>query len=358
MIDHSIAGSIVKWRATLVRLPLWCVCAPFALVAATAASGQDNCRDILQFGVEETEVASTQREARRLYRWACDEQASSEQATSGGSVTLGYDMFSLGAKNNSSSITEYRERHCSLSEDDVAAQAARSFRQRSVNPEVVAAWSACIEQTGVHLQPKLDPDQTVASFSIRYDQNQLAQAPVLRGISSGTFACTTAGGGEAIGVGGEPRTISSSENLNIRCNRESEISHIGDREVRRYSRDTLLLDLSSGGHRIDFAERREGPALDEFADLQERMSTLVSQWESLAARVEAVNDRFGRLDLMLTRRTRLDSDCGTSLNDSSSAPGCPSGWIDTDTTFTNSWLGGKCGYGTHFRLCIRARADD
>ena len=157
----------------------------------------------------------------------------------------------------------------------MASFATDSFRQRSVNPEAVDAWSACIgNQTGILLDPRLDPNQKVASFSITYDARRFAAVPTLRGISSKTFACQTAGTGDPIGVGGEPLAISPTEALVIRCDRDSDTSAIEGRPVTVYREDSMILDLSTGGHRIDFAERREGPVAEEFAQLQDRVRSL------------------------------------------------------------------------------------
>ena len=269
----SMASSPVRTILRVALVPL-CLC----IATASANAQADRCgtlAEVLKFGVDETDVASTQREARRLYQFACDEQSSVSQRNGSTSINASYSLFSAGAKNNSSSIDDYREKHCSLSEDDVASFATDSFRQRSVNPEAVDAWSACIgNQTGILLDPRLDPNQKVASFSITYDARRFAAVPTLRGISSKTFACQTAGTGDPIGVGGEPLAISPTEALVIRCDRDSDTSAIEGRPVTVYREDSMILDLSTGGHRIDFAERREGPVAEEFAQLQDRVRSL------------------------------------------------------------------------------------
>lgn len=320
------------------------------------ANAQDQCGtlvEVLRIGVDETEIASLKDEARRLYNWACSEEVSSNQARNDSSIEGTYELFGIGAKNNSSSLEEYRDSHCALSEQVVVNQVARNFRQKSVNPAVLNAWSECINQAGIWLIPKLDDGHKIVTFDIKYDDNKLRDAPILRGIRSKTFSCTTTGGGTEIGVGETQWTISSSEYLGITCERNPEIGFIGNREFHLYREDSLILDLSSGSYRINFAERQEGPAVNEFRDLQESVSALSGKWESMSRRLDVVNDRFGKLDLMLVRRLRQDSDCGTERDDSSSAPNCPEGWIDTDATFTEAWKGGKCGKGSHYRLCIR-----
>ena len=283
----SMAASPVRTILRVALVPL-CLC----IATASANAQADRCgtlAEVLKFGVDETDVASTQREARRLYQFACDEQSRVRQRNSSTSINASYALFSAGAKNNSSSIDDYREKHCSLSENDVASFATDSFRQRSVNPEAVDAWSACIgNQTGILLDPRLDPNQKVASFSITYDARRFAAVPTLRGISSETFACQTAGKGDPIGVGGEPLAISPTEALVIRCDRDSDTSAIEGRPVTVYREDSMILDLSTGGHRIDFAERREGPVAEEFAQLQDRVRSL----ETRALQVEAAVDQI------------------------------------------------------------------
>ena len=283
----SMASSPVR---TILRVALVPLCLCIATVSANAQA--DRCgtlAEVLKFGVDETDVASTQREARRLYQFACDEQSRVRQRNNSTSINASYALFSAGAKNNSSSIDDYRDKHCSLSENDVASFATDSFRQRSVNPEAVDAWSACIgNQTGILLDPRLDPNQKVASFSITYDARRFAAVPTLRGISSETFACQTAGKGDPIGVGGEPLAISPTEALVIRCDRDSDTSAIEGRPVTVYREDSMILDLSTGGHRIDFAERREGPVVEEFAQLQDRVRSL----ETRALQVEAAVDQI------------------------------------------------------------------
>ena len=259
---------------------------PLSLCMATSAGAQaanscGNLVDVLRFGADETQANSTRDEARRLYRFACDEQSRSSQRNTSTSIGASYSLFSASARNNSGSIDEYREQHCSLSEDDVASLLTENFRQRSVNPAVVAAWSACISsQTGILLDPRLDPNQKVASFSITYDVRRVPTVPTLRGVSSRTFACETAGEGEPIVVGGDPIEISPTEALVIRCDRNSETGHIDGRPVTVYREDSLILDLSTGGHRIDFAARREGPAVDEFSELQAAVRSLETQLEA------------------------------------------------------------------------------
>ena len=204
-------------------------------------------------------------------------------------VNASYNLFSAGAKNNSASIDEYREKHCSLSEDDVAALVTENFRERSVNPAVVAAWSACRGQTGIRLAPELDENQKVASFSITYDARRLPAVPTLRGINAPQFSCQNAGSGEEIGVGGGAIELSPTEAVVVRCDRDYDTEEINGRPVTVYRDASLILDLSTGGHRIDFAERREGPAVQEFAALQERVGRLdgsLSRLDSMELRVD------------------------------------------------------------------------
>ena len=67
--------------------------------------------------------------------------------------------------------------------------------------------------------------------------------------------------------------------------------------------------------------------------------------EDVADRVEYVNDRFENLELMITDTPH---GCGNPT-----PPACPQGWIDTDVRFQNTYLGGDCGRGTQYRLCVR-----
>lgn len=261
------------------------------------ANAQDRCgtlADVLRFGVDETEVDSLRDKARRLHRFACDEQSRSRERRDSGAVNASYSLFSADARNNSSSLDEYRKRHCSLTEDDVATIVSDSFRLRSVNPAVVNAWSACISnQTGVLLDPRLDQNQKVASFSITYDARRVPRAPALRGISSRTFTCQTAGGGRAIGVGGEPLEISPTDALVVRCDRGSEPGELDGRQVAVYREDSLILDLTTGGHRIDFVERKERPAVEEFAELQAQVRNLNAALAALMARAREVRIQSG-----------------------------------------------------------------
>ena len=165
----------------------------------------------------------------------------------------------------------------------MASYVASSLRRRTVDPEVLNAWARCRElDSGISLGPNVREDQALVTLNIRYDDQKLADAPILRGISSKTFACRTAGEGREIGVGGEAVPISSRETLVIECLRNSEASEIGGRPVTVYQPDSLLLDLSTGGHRLDFAQRREGPAVEEFAELQGQVRSLTAELDTLA----------------------------------------------------------------------------
>ena len=256
------------------QVSFWPVlCAAALLVTPTNA--QDACgalSDVLKYGVNETQVASTREGARSVYRLACNEESKKAVGQRRAEITASYKLFSGAARNNHSSLEEYQRKHCSLNEDDVTSLVARSFRQRSVNPAAVAAWSQCRRQvTGVRLEPKLDPQQTVASFSMTSDPRF---ATTLRGINSETFKCMVAGTGREIAVGGDPISLSPEVALVVRCNRQSESEQIGGREVTVYRADSLILDLSTGAHRIDFVARREGSAAEEFAELQNQIRKL------------------------------------------------------------------------------------
>ena len=270
--------------ATSIQRTLWHVVILLG-VFAVAANAQDRCgtlADALKFGADEDEVTAMRTEARQLHRFACGEQSETTNERTATSVNASYNLFSAGANNNSSSIRDYREKHCSLREDDVASIVANSFRQRRVNPEVVRAWSTCIsDQTGLSLDPRLDANQKIASFSITYDDRRFSTNPILRGISSPIFECEEAGTGKDIGVGGEPIGLSSTEALVIRCDRVPEPGDIGGRPITVYRDDALILDLTTGQYRIDFAARREGPAVDEFVQLQEEVTALRARAEAL-----------------------------------------------------------------------------
>ena len=256
------------------------------LMGSANAQNTSSCGalpDVLKFGADQTEILKTREEARRAYRYACNEKSGTTTESAGASANIGWDLFSVGAQNNSQSLSDYRSLYCSQDEDDVANQVAKNFRQRSVNPAAVAAWRDCINQrTGINLDPRIDTSQKVVSFSITYNPARIPGGirPILRGISSQTFDCKTAGTGERIDVGGESRRISANDALNIRCDRNPETSTTGNRQVDRYREDTLILDLSSGAHRINFSEWREGPILDEFAELQRRIETLSRELET------------------------------------------------------------------------------
>ena len=152
-------------------------------------------------------------------------------------------QVNAGAKNNSASIDEYREKHCSLKEDDAAAIVTKSFRQRRVNPAAVAAWSACRAETEVLLDPKLDANQKVASFSITYDSRRLPGVPTLRGINAPTFLCTKAGSGEEIGVGGD--AIELSAHGGSRCSMRSGVRDHRNRKSSGYSVPRRVFNIGS-----------------------------------------------------------------------------------------------------------------
>ena len=281
--------------------------------AAIAQTPCGSLGDVLRFGADETEISRSLEEARRAYRFACRQESSSSSRRNTSSGEAGWGGYSIGARNDTQAVSEYRSTYCSQNEDDVARQAAENFRRRRVNPEAVAAWSRCIEQQGgISLVPRLDSDQTVASFSITYDSNRLSSPPILRGINSITFKCETAGGGMEISVGGDPIEISSTDQLNIVCNRKSvrevcgdsapeelaewcerhsEGAEINGRRVTVYPRDTLILDLTRTGHRIDFAKKRVGPAVEEFAELQQRIRRLEALSERTGQRLETLMGR-------------------------------------------------------------------
>ena len=70
----------------------------FFLTSAAAVAQQDDCgplTEILKFGADETEVNSTRDEARRLHRFACDEQYRVSQRNERASVNASYNLFNL-----------------------------------------------------------------------------------------------------------------------------------------------------------------------------------------------------------------------------------------------------------------------
>ena len=283
---------------TCLRAAFWFALAPLTLGVATAASAQDPDRcgplpDVLRLGFNETEISSTVNEARDLYRLACSEQSGSSGTSTNESANVGWDNFSADVKRGSSSFENYRQNNCRLSENTVTNYVASSLRQRTIDPAVLDTWASCLElDSGISLGPNVREDQTFVSFNITYDDERLAESPILRGISSETFACRTAGEGLEIGVGGEPVQISPRETLVIECHRGSESSEMGGRPVTVYQRDSLLLDLSTGGHRLDFTPHREGPAVEEFAELQGQVRNLRDELDALENAHQETTDRF------------------------------------------------------------------
>ena len=279
--------------------------ASFSLCLATFATAQGTERcgslpEVLQLGKDETIITATVNEARDLYRWACVEQSGSSGGSSSSSLKLLYDDFSAGAKRESTSFEDFQRKNCHLSSETVANYVSTSLRKRTISSAVLDAWASCRErESGISLGPNVREDQTLVTFDITYDDKKLASAPILRGISSETFECKTAGDGKKIGVGGDPLKISTREALVIECHRHSSPITINDRAAISYRRDSLLLDLSTGSYRIDFTKRREGPAVEEFAELQGLVRQLGDDLKTLKDRQQEFQS-LNRLKLTKT----------------------------------------------------------
>ena len=96
-------------------------------------------------------------------------------------------------------------------------------------------------------------------------------------------------------MGGDPVQISPRDVLVIECHRGSQLSEIGGRPITEYQRDSLLLDLSTGGYRLDFTAHREGPAVGEFAALQGQVNSLRNELDLLGNAHQDTTDRFETL---------------------------------------------------------------
>lgn len=268
-------------------LPLAAACT--AVLFATSLNAQDSCGslpEVLQVGFNETQIESTRNDARKLHEWACREENRHETTRDSDSVAAAYfEVFSADARDNSETLQDFQSRFCGSDASTAASRVERNFRQKHVDPNVVAAWSRCrANSTGNRLNPQLDSEQTKASFSITYDARIVPKPPILRGISSATFECRKTGSGDQVGIGGTPIELSPTDVLNIECDRKPRLADFGGREIKVYDRDSLILDFTNGQHRIDFSERREGPAIREFNELQERTSRLEERLDEVEAR--------------------------------------------------------------------------
>ena len=247
--------------------------------------------EVLRVGVDEVEVANVVSEARDLYRWACQEHGRRTGEISNADLTVLFDSFDAGAKRNSSTLEEYQDRNCRLSEDTVTSYVASILRQRTINQGAMDAWRACV--TGVDLVPQVFLNQTQVNFTMT---RTTPLEVTLRGVRSRHFECVAFGDQEvtANGINGEEMALPRDEAVNIDCYRNSVPGEIGGRPVDVYRGDVLTLDLSTGAHNMEFVERRSGPAADEFVQLQEQVETLKGELDTLSGRMQVVLDAFGR----------------------------------------------------------------
>lgn len=291
-------------RATFLKLSVILLIFHFA---AGANGQEDRCGVLLKMGLyDETTSQVDLVEQRRLYKFVCEQQSSSMNETTTRSAEASYKLFSAGAKKGTNSMQEYSQQYCDKSEDEVFGSQNINSASRTANANVVDAWKQCIasEELGVKLDPSILNNQTAVTFSISYDDDELVRDAHLRGVRSRNMECrTTWRAGDsaqsdailsANGIDGQAIKLTTAATV-VTCERQPKFGHIDGREYEEYPADYLTLDLSTGAFNMDFVKRREGAVVDEFEDLQERISRLESKSQDLVVTLDNALRRLGSL---------------------------------------------------------------
>ena len=240
------------------------------LTAATAHSQDSTCTGLLTHGIYDTlEFSGSEMEQHRVYKYVCNESRDYIVSGDTAGIAIGFEGFTLGARQHLSTVTEYYEKYCDESEDEVLGDSSYNLKIRKINEKALASWSACVQNLarGIEINPDVSVDETRVRFGLR---RTVGDGQVLRGIDSEIFDCRK--GANKIDEGGldgtDPITIEGAA-LNFTCTRTGQqIEHSAS---TYYPSGDIVLDLSTGQFVLDFEERMIGPFSQTISILEQKI---------------------------------------------------------------------------------------